>query len=106
MRSARAYRRYAPAAPAKPASSAGGGLPLRTDEVARQAARLVVIDRAGDSLAIDRFAALPAHLRPGDLVIVNDAATLPASLSGRVRVGAWGLVGAGPFGEMRMYIQT
>jgi S-adenosylmethionine:tRNA ribosyltransferase-isomerase len=59
---------------------------LRTDEIARHDVRLVVID--GGPLRLDRYAALPRLLRPGDLVVVNDAATLPASLPGRTAGGA------------------
>src|SRR5690349_7383139 len=48
------------------------------------APRLLVIDPAGDAWADATFDALPALLAPGDLVVVNDAATLPASLRGRL----------------------
>jgi S-adenosylmethionine:tRNA ribosyltransferase-isomerase len=44
-------------------------------------ARLLVIDAAG-RLHHDRRANLADHLRRGDLLIANDAATLPASLAG------------------------
>jgi S-adenosylmethionine:tRNA ribosyltransferase-isomerase len=44
-------------------------------------ARLLVIDAAG-RMHHARRDAFVNHLRPGDLVIANDAATLPASLSG------------------------
>lgn len=37
------------------------------------------------ALTFHPFTALPSLLAPGDLVVVNDAATLPASLSGTVR---------------------
>lgn len=58
---------------------------LRSDEVSRHAARLVVI---GDGApAVTAFADLPRLLRAGDLVVVNDAATLPASLRGRTAGG-------------------
>ncbi len=75
---------------------------LRTDEISRFAVRLVVIE-GHDSLATDHhgahhdvanavrvlpFASLPALLRAGDLLVVNDAATLPASLPGRTANGA------------------
>jgi S-adenosylmethionine:tRNA ribosyltransferase-isomerase len=65
-------------------------LTLRTDEIARDAVRLVVIDPtpAGAAPRLASFAALPQLLRGGDLVIVNDAATLPASLPGRTADGA------------------
>jgi S-adenosylmethionine:tRNA ribosyltransferase-isomerase len=56
---------------------------LRSDEVPRDQVRLVVIDAAGGRRPrLERFAALPRLLRAGDLVVVNDAATLPASLPG------------------------
>jgi S-adenosylmethionine:tRNA ribosyltransferase-isomerase len=58
---------------------------LRTDEVSRHAVRLIVID--GDAPRLEPFAALPRLLRAGDLVVVNDAATLPASLPGRTADG-------------------
>ncbi|HUB07026.1 MAG TPA: S-adenosylmethionine:tRNA ribosyltransferase-isomerase, partial [Myxococcales bacterium] len=48
-------------------------------------ARLLVIDAAGGALRDARFADLAALLDPGDLLVVNDAATLPASFPGRLR---------------------
>lgn len=61
---------------------------LRTDLVPRDAVRLVVVDAAGDAPpGLERFAALPRLLRAGDLVVVNDAATLPAALPGRTAAG-------------------
>lgn len=60
----------------------GQSLALEARNVSRHAVRLVVIDRAHDSVRIVPFTELPALLDPGDLVVVNDAATLPASLSG------------------------
>lgn len=61
---------------------------LASDEVPRHAVRLVVID-PGSAAAprLERFAALPELLRAGDLVVVNDAATLPGSLPGRTTDG-------------------
>lgn len=44
-------------------------------------ARLLVIDATGQVRHAPR-SALPRFLRPGDLLVANDAATLPASLSG------------------------
>lgn len=64
--------------------------PLATAAVDRRDVRLVVIDpaRAGDeAIAITGFAALPALLGAGDVVVVNDAATLPASLRGTTARG-------------------
>jgi S-adenosylmethionine:tRNA ribosyltransferase-isomerase len=49
---------------------------LRRDEV-----RLLVSSRADDSIRHARFTELPDLLRPGDLVVANDSATLPAALT-------------------------
>lgn len=64
----------------------GGGAQLRTDEISRHAVRLIVL--ASEQPRLETFAALPRLLRAGDLVIVNDAATLPASLPGTTADGA------------------
>jgi S-adenosylmethionine:tRNA ribosyltransferase-isomerase len=62
---------------------------LRSDEVSRHAVRLIVVDPGGDAPPrLDLFAALPRRLRAGDLVVVNDAATLPGSLPGRTAGGS------------------
>lgn len=83
---------HAPAARSLPESNhASGRSALATEAVDRHAVRLVVIDptRAGDdAIAIVPFASLPSLLDPGDLVVVNDAATLPASLRGTTASGA------------------
>ncbi len=47
---------------------------------ARDEARLLFIDPCQGRFGDSRVSALPGHLRAGDLVVVNDAATLPASL--------------------------
>jgi S-adenosylmethionine:tRNA ribosyltransferase-isomerase len=52
--------------------------PARRDDV-----RLLVVDVAAGSLHESRTTALPVLLAPGDLLVVNEAATLPASLHGR-----------------------
>jgi S-adenosylmethionine:tRNA ribosyltransferase-isomerase len=44
--------------------------------------RLLVVDSAAGSISETRTPKLPALLSAGDLVVVNDAATLPGSLSG------------------------
>lgn len=49
--------------------------------------RLLHVDPARGSLADRRVRDLPAVLLPGDLLVVNDAATLPAMLQGRTRQG-------------------
>ncbi|HEY6320658.1 MAG TPA: tRNA preQ1(34) S-adenosylmethionine ribosyltransferase-isomerase QueA [Thermoanaerobaculia bacterium] len=49
----------------------------------RGASRLLVLDREGEERH-RRIADLPALLRPGDLLVVNDTRVLPARLYGRV----------------------
>lgn len=64
---------------------------LSTEAVDRRDVQLVVVDptRDGDAaIAVTVFAALPTLLGPGDLVVVNDAATLPASFAGITGAGA------------------
>src|SRR5262249_54052993 len=77
---------------------------LRTDEVSRHAVRLVTIARAADDIALHPFAALPQLLRAGDVVVVNDAATLPGSLYGTTAGGrALELRLSGPIDGNRLY---
>jgi len=45
--------------------------------------RLLVVDPRAGTLRDARIAELPGLLRPPDLLVMNDAATLPASLAGR-----------------------
>jgi S-adenosylmethionine:tRNA ribosyltransferase-isomerase len=52
-----------------------------------QEERLLHVDPRAGSLADHRIADLPGLLRAGDLLVVNDAATLPASLSGKTPRG-------------------
>ncbi|MBA3393200.1 MAG: S-adenosylmethionine:tRNA ribosyltransferase-isomerase [Deltaproteobacteria bacterium] len=66
---------------------AGVEIRLATREVARHAVRLVTLDPTSDRVALHPFGALPGLLRADDLVVVNDAATLPASLAGRTAEG-------------------
>jgi S-adenosylmethionine:tRNA ribosyltransferase-isomerase len=54
----------------------------------RAGARLLRIDTAHGTLSDSRVRDLPRHLRRGDLLVVNDAATLPASLAARTADGA------------------
>jgi S-adenosylmethionine:tRNA ribosyltransferase-isomerase len=49
----------------------------------RDAVRLLVLDPHAGAWVDRRMDALPQVLRAGDLLVVNDAATLPASLRGR-----------------------
>jgi S-adenosylmethionine:tRNA ribosyltransferase-isomerase len=51
--------------------------------LARDEVRLLVASPHG--IAHTRFRDLPHHLRPGDLLVVNTSATLPAELDGRRR---------------------
>jgi len=52
------------------------------------AERLLWIDPERRRLRDAHLDDMPALLRPGDLLVVNDAATLPASLSGRTAAGS------------------
>ncbi|HLJ61161.1 MAG TPA: S-adenosylmethionine:tRNA ribosyltransferase-isomerase [bacterium] len=49
----------------------------------RDGVRLLVTHRDTGAIVHARFADLPEHLAPGDLLIVNDSATLPAALRAR-----------------------
>lgn len=53
----------------------------------RDAARLLVLDRATGAVAHRRFTDLPEYLRPGDLLVFNDTRVLPARLSGHKATG-------------------
>jgi S-adenosylmethionine:tRNA ribosyltransferase-isomerase len=54
----------------------------------RDDVRMVVVDRARGASEVRRFDELPGLLAAGDLVVVNDAATWPASLSARTAFGS------------------
>ena len=66
----------------------------------RGASRLLVLDREGEARH-RQIADLPALLRPGDLLVVNDTRVLPARLYGRVVRGGPGTAetAAGTGGE-------
>lgn len=51
--------------------------------IARDGVRMLVSDRASGTHVHARFSALPSFLRAGDLLIVNDSATLPAAIVAR-----------------------
>lgn len=53
-----------------------------------EAERLLVVDPATGAMADFAVRDLPMRLRPRDLLVVNDAATLPASLHGQAADGA------------------
>ncbi len=63
----------------------------QTPTAERQAARLLVLDRAAGGLQHHTVGALPALLTPGDLLVVNDTRVFPARLRGR-RVPSGGAV--------------
>lgn len=52
----------------------------------RDAVRLMLVHATTGEIHDGEFAELLEALRPGDLIVVNDAATLPASLTGSVHV--------------------
>ncbi len=56
-------------------------------EPQRDAARLLVLERAGTILRHTRVAALPEWLRPGDLLVRNATRVLPARLRGQKSTG-------------------
>jgi S-adenosylmethionine:tRNA ribosyltransferase-isomerase len=63
-------------APALEASEPPEARGLARDEV-----RLMVASQATGEIAHTRFRQLPAHLDPGDLLVVNTSATLPAAVA-------------------------
>jgi len=70
-----------------PAADATAPAPAETRGLSREDVRLLVATPAGVTHA--RFRDLPDHLRAGDLVVVNDSATMPGELDA---VGAAGPV--------------
>jgi S-adenosylmethionine:tRNA ribosyltransferase-isomerase len=64
------------------------GEPPEASGLARDSVRLMVA-RNGEPLVHSRFHSLPAHLQPGDLLVVNESATVPAALTA-VREGDGG----------------
>lgn len=54
----------------------------------RDAARLMVVDRRTGTFEHDVFRSLPARLRSGDLIILNNTRVRPAKLIGKVESGA------------------
>ncbi len=68
----------------------------------RTAARLLVVSRDGDALSHHAVAELPSLLRPGDLLVLNDARVVPARLRARRATGGRLevlLIEQGPSGE-------
>jgi S-adenosylmethionine:tRNA ribosyltransferase-isomerase len=64
------------------------GAPPETRGLRRDHVRLLLLDRGSGAVQHHRFDELPLLLEPGDLVVVNDSRTLPASLLGRTESGA------------------
>jgi S-adenosylmethionine:tRNA ribosyltransferase-isomerase len=62
--------------------------PPETRGLRRDHVRLLLLDRDTGAVGHHRFDELPLLLEPGDLVVVNDSRTLPASLLGRTAGGA------------------
>ncbi len=58
-------------------------IPARWPREDAASERLLVVDPRAGTLRDARIGDLPALLRAGDLLVMNDAATLPASLTGR-----------------------
>jgi S-adenosylmethionine:tRNA ribosyltransferase-isomerase len=54
----------------------------------RDGARLLVLDRRSGGSLDTQIRALPAHLLPGDLLVVNDTRVVPARAFGRTTAGA------------------
>ncbi len=65
--------------------------------IERDGVRLLVTDASGNSH--HRFHELPTLLRSGDLLVVNESATLPASLPARAKFGDFWLNLSTDFGE-------
>jgi S-adenosylmethionine:tRNA ribosyltransferase-isomerase len=55
--------------------------------LARDGVRLMAASRASGTIEHARFHELPEHLRPGDLLVVNVSATLPAAVPGTLSGG-------------------
>src|SRR5438477_8262170 len=81
------FNRHAAAALTEAPTRTSGSTALKSDEVSRFGVRLVVVDRDTHTNYVTAFARLPQLLRAGDVVVVNDAATLPAALPGRTAAG-------------------
>src|ERR1700674_1679259 len=64
--------------------------------LARDQVRLLVSHRGDDSIEHRSFTDLPDVLRPGDLVVANDSATVPAALEARRSDG----------GAIRLHVST
>lgn len=59
----------------------------QTPATERTSSRLMLLDRAALRIEHDRFRSLVDYLRPGDLLIMNDARVIPARLYGKKASG-------------------
>lgn len=55
----------------------------RNPTAQRDGSRLMLLDRTAGSISEDMFCNLRQHLRPGDLLVMNDTRVIPARLFGR-----------------------
>lgn len=53
----------------------------------RDAARMLVLDRAGGTIRHQQFTAFPQHLQPGEVLVLNDTKVIPARLIGHKQTG-------------------
>jgi S-adenosylmethionine:tRNA ribosyltransferase-isomerase len=85
---ARGAWRVDPLAPAPATAVEPAPAPSHPGRADRRDVRLLAIDTAHGRLLDRAIADLPGLLATGDLIVLNDAATLPASLAGRAPSGA------------------
>ena len=57
------------------------GQPPEARGLARDEVRLMVASRSSEEIVHTRFRELPNHLRAGDLIVINNSATLPAAVA-------------------------
>ena len=86
------------------------GLIAQTPPVVRSDARLMLVDRASQTLQHRHIRDLPQILSPGDCLVLNDTRVVPARLLGRRKLtgGRWeGLfLSAEPNGEWKLLCKT
>lgn len=54
----------------------------------RDASRMMVLDRRGQTIGDNRFLSLPDYLQKGDVLVINDSRVIPAKIYGRKPTGA------------------
>ena len=55
----------------------------------RDASRLMVLNRATNSIEHTTFQKLPAYVSAGDLLVANDTRVIPARIYGQKQTGGW-----------------